>query len=746
MKPTIKVNGRVIIIICIVLLIILGILWLVNNNTNREGLASSKVEIFADDITSTIENEFNSAPIEINGGKTFADYKDSIPLLFDDLKAIYSSELASGLRDISYNTDTTTVIDTTKAPCHKEDNFLTGQKFGDSLTSNYQGKPRELNETCSELTSESCNLTDSCVWVNGKKCMAGNEDGPTEMVDMNGNDIDYAYYTHKGFCYGSCGKGANYANPCSEFKENDADVNIKCITRMWRQTGCPNARYVTSNVVKSLKAFSKGGIKALFATAKDEDNYEACYGPNQAEWPKPCDKFPKDSDTKLSIRCLTKLYNDTGCDNARGIIRRKFALDREFNTRGEMINEFNTYPYGINEDGKADTDYTKCYGADKINWPEPCHKTTDISTDLSQRCIKRLFRETNCTQAGVDYTITKDFVADNYANDKQTLKKLFKEIQYKNDDDSFMKCYGPDRNFWPARTMIIGIDRNFKLWFKYGRRVAKGPYIEDVPWEKDTASNQINMKSIAQIPNGWFYGTGQDERLYCKRYLNDKWERDKILHPGTRFRIVRMVMGILIGIGSAPHPQYKNGERLHWIDIIPQANGYFYNYATRPNVYFLGHDTDECIDIIATNVTPWPLAAIGTNNVVYLRGGYRKGRNVGWQNWNDIPLWQGGRIIAFINIPDGKKTATDGTPSGGTKVLGLGLGGLLYTQNRLYESWGWFGGVSIPNWDLVKNNNNIAMQNIAFVSINNNVPEFPILGYNSYLWNSSWDPGYRDRD
>lgn len=729
MKPAIKVNGRVIIIICIVVLIILGILWLVNNNNiSREGLTTA--EIFAEDVISGIENEFNSAPIEINGGKTFADYKDSIPLLFDDMKAIYSREMALGLRDVSFNTDTTTVIDTTKAPCHKEDNFLTGQKFGDSLTSNYQGKPAELNATCSELTSESCNLTDSCVWVNGKKCMAGNEDGPIATVDMNGNDIDYAYYTHKGFCYGSCGKGANYANPCSEFKENDTDVNIKCITRMWRQTGCPNARYVTSNVVKSLKALSKGGIKALFAKAQDEDNYEACYGTNQADWPKPCAKSPKDSDTKLSVRCLTKLYNDTGCDNSTELITPNFALDREFNSRGEMINEFNTYPYGINDDGKADTDYTRCYGADQINWPEPCHKTTDTSTDLSQRCIKRLFRETNCTKAGVDYTITKDFVADNYSNDKQTLKKLFKDIQYKNDDDSFMKCYGPDRNFWPARTMLIGIDKNFKLWFKHGRRVAKGPFIEDVPWEKDTAYGQVNITSIAQIPNGWFYGTGEDQRLYNKRYLSDKWERDKMLHPGCRFARIRMVSGILIGIGARDLSR-KNGNHLWWIDIIPNAQGFFYQGAIRPNVHFIGNDTNECNDIITATGTWWPLAIIDRKNVVYLRGAYQSY----WQNWYDVRL-DNGRVTAFINIPDGK-TATDGTPSGNTKVLGLSENGLLFTEKLISEQY----------WVPVRNNNNIAMINIAFVSINNNVPEFPVLGNKPYYyWDPRWDPSYKERN
>ena len=67
----------------------------------------------------------------------------------------------------------------------------------------YRGSSDSLNKACSTLTDKNCNSTSCCVLVNGKKCAAGNESGPTFNTDKNGKtkNIDYYYYQSK--CYGN---------------------------------------------------------------------------------------------------------------------------------------------------------------------------------------------------------------------------------------------------------------------------------------------------------------------------------------------------------------------------------------------------------------------------------------------------------------------------------------------------------------------------------------------------------------
>jgi hypothetical protein len=51
------------------------------------------------------------------------------------------------------------------------------------------------------LTAENCKNSECCVLSNGKKCLAGNANGPTFKT---GNEKNYYYM---GKCYGSgCGK------------------------------------------------------------------------------------------------------------------------------------------------------------------------------------------------------------------------------------------------------------------------------------------------------------------------------------------------------------------------------------------------------------------------------------------------------------------------------------------------------------------------------------------------------------
>ena len=67
----------------------------------------------------------------------------------------------------------------------------------------YRGSSGSLNDMCAKLTNKNCNSTSCCVLVNGKKCAAGNADGPTFNTHKNGKtkNIDYYYYQSK--CYGN---------------------------------------------------------------------------------------------------------------------------------------------------------------------------------------------------------------------------------------------------------------------------------------------------------------------------------------------------------------------------------------------------------------------------------------------------------------------------------------------------------------------------------------------------------------
>ena len=72
----------------------------------------------------------------------------------------------------------------------------------DAFCEKHRGSSGSLNEECAKLTDKNCGATSCCVLVNGKKCAAGNADGPTFNTDKNGKtkNLDYYYYQNK--CYG----------------------------------------------------------------------------------------------------------------------------------------------------------------------------------------------------------------------------------------------------------------------------------------------------------------------------------------------------------------------------------------------------------------------------------------------------------------------------------------------------------------------------------------------------------------
>ena len=68
-----------------------------------------------------------------------------------------------------------------------------------------QKSPFEIENKCNSLDKDVCASTSCCVLLGGSKCVAGNENGPTQKAnygDLRVRNRDY--YTHMGKCYGNC--------------------------------------------------------------------------------------------------------------------------------------------------------------------------------------------------------------------------------------------------------------------------------------------------------------------------------------------------------------------------------------------------------------------------------------------------------------------------------------------------------------------------------------------------------------
>lgn len=73
--------------------------------------------------------------------------------------------------------------------------------LSDSFCSDYLTDSNKLDNQCNKLTESNCNSTSCCIWLNGNKCVAGGERGPTFRTN-NGQDIDVEFYSWKNKCYG----------------------------------------------------------------------------------------------------------------------------------------------------------------------------------------------------------------------------------------------------------------------------------------------------------------------------------------------------------------------------------------------------------------------------------------------------------------------------------------------------------------------------------------------------------------
>ena len=101
---------------------------------------------------------------------------------------------------ISETSEATTNEPVTAPEPDKPDTSINMSSVDDFCKSN----SASLKESCAKLTKKNCNSTSCCVMLNGKNCVAGNQDGPTFKTD-SGEDINIDYYYYQNKCYGdSC--------------------------------------------------------------------------------------------------------------------------------------------------------------------------------------------------------------------------------------------------------------------------------------------------------------------------------------------------------------------------------------------------------------------------------------------------------------------------------------------------------------------------------------------------------------
>ena len=694
------INSRIIIILIILLLVILGSYWVIQINTTREGLGT-ETKNFADDLMSTIKNKFNSAGAAVNGGKSFDEIQKSIPGVFDSLKAIFTKE-SSLYDDLSFNANRTNTIDTTPVITKhytKEygknfmDDFFSGKNFAYSLTAKYKNSDVSLNDKCNLLSSESCNETDSCVWVGsskGTKCMAASIDPNTGLVDgplfkqdrVTKKDVDYSYYTYKNECYGKCGVGANYANPCSQFSETDIKINDKCLKRLWKQSGCTNQQFFTdpsnvSKIVNEFKNYTKAEIAAMFKDYNTEKQFAQCYGSDENLWPSCSSLYPNSDSANISKRCLKQMYNDSGCNQEKDVITNEFVDDYKFRTRSEITNIFKSYRDGENDNGFPDEDYSRCFGDDYEKWPEPCFDTNDSSVGLSKRCLTSLFYEKGCMDPSASI-VTQTFTSDNKNKKKIDMLNFFQTLKYKVDDTSFTQCYGANRSVWPARTMLLGIGTDNKIYMKRGGGIdpiTRQPIdIINAMWERDETEGQIGMRSITQLSNtsNSLLGIGNDFRLYKKEKLSDIWVR----YPndnGVYITVRQLGDGNVVGIGS--------NARINLYDSA--SDRFIYKPPT-------GNITDILYNPHTMNSTACNYLVIGSKRGLWSRPNIDNGNgqiNLS-ADINNIS------IISFVSIPG---------PN--TRIVGVGANNKLYIKTSAIEQW-------YP----VSDNNDIRIKSISYIN------------------------------
>lgn len=350
------------------LLIILGIVWLMQNNNKKEGLPTdAEMQALSGRIQSSVSSQLTAAGVDID------DYQSQALIITDQMSNLITKEsaavaAASGATGAAADFDIKTVTNTTLNP-YPGQSFFTGTQFSDTFCASYGSNPADLNTKCGALTAENCNETSCCILLAGKQCVAGKEDGPTFRTDATGNDIDYAYYSYKNKCYGSCGKGiSSAANPCSIYGKADTSVSKDCLQRLWKESlsvsGCLNTNYINTAVTTSLSGYSKAAIQSKFRNSNVDTDADKtiCYGIDKNRWPAPCSGTTNET-FGLSANCMTSLFKEAGCTNTK-YITDTYVSANSSQLKSQMVQNFENLKDAIDP-----TSLAQCYGSNTASWP-----------------------------------------------------------------------------------------------------------------------------------------------------------------------------------------------------------------------------------------------------------------------------------------------------------------------------------------------------------------------------------------
>ena len=677
-----KSNNHLIIIVIsvIILFIFLGILWLINNKETREGLSfeEDRLKARVDEGNRKLE-ELGEEAIEYNAlppaseqvqrvAQKMRDADNSVLAgeglpqmdpasltdVMDKLQSIITTELAarketSVVTPAQHQQALITTSDTytlpTLAPSLCQGNsFFRGSKFGDGFCEKYGSNPTTLNNQCNSLTSESCNQTDCCIYINGNKCVAGNAEGPTITTDSNGKDIDYAYYSYKNECYGSCGKGLkNAANPCTAYTESDSNLSIQCLRRLWAKTKdlhgqkCINTRYITDEVVNDLKDYSKSAIRdqVFKEYSTMEKHYAKCYGKNPNNWPPPCDSTT-DSSYGLSARCLKKLLKDSGCTNT-AYITSDFVETNKLQPKSAMINQFTELHTAQDDDS-----LTKCYGPDQRSWPDPCvgadgKKLPDSAklwtNEVPLRCVKDTWKQTlRCpTSDYVEYMNSN--AATNAPWTFAAFRDWLKVIKRGNILKTFKGlCFGPNPNKWPGITPLTpdpcaGLKWDSPMSSLSGdckKRIANAlPNDTNGRTYYSTIKSNLTSDSSTSTVGNALFGVDfinfqNNYQLYLLCVLQDNTMAYRpigsmdsaswavVPNSGSVLTVVQLQDETFLGVGTDNNLKIKDTIGSYW-KPPPVVGGKFIGAIQLNDGSFLGIGTDTQVYLSPSLESPWTL-------------------------------------------------------------------------------------------------------------------------------------------
>ena len=151
--------------------------------------------------------------------------------------------------------------------------------FKEDICAKYHGNSNNINKQCNKLSPTNCKLMDCCVLLNGKKCVAGNVNGPTYLTE-NGKEIDQLYFHYKDTCYGDCSTADSYETACGNYSKDSTGISKECMIKMFNNYGCPNPSpnsLINDNMVKDYSQTTMEYVDNYIKTAIDTmaNNYNA---------------------------------------------------------------------------------------------------------------------------------------------------------------------------------------------------------------------------------------------------------------------------------------------------------------------------------------------------------------------------------------------------------------------------------------------------------------------------------------